>query len=228
MSTIAERVARLHERIAALESRYDRPANSVTLVAVSKTHPAIRVREAFAAGVTQFGESYVQEALPKIEALTAFPVTWHFVGRIQSNKTAAIAQHFAWVHGIDRLRIAERLSTQRPASLPPLQCCIEVNLSGEVSKGGVTPQELPELAQGLKGLPGLCLRGLMTLPEASSEPARQRLPFARLARCLEELRRHAPELDTLSMGMSDDMEAAIAEGATMVRIGTALFGPREA
>lgn len=165
--------------------------------------------------------------MPKIESLADLPLTWHFVGRIQSNKTASIAQHFAWVHGIDRLRIAERLDAQRPAGLPPLDCCIEVNLSGEASKGGVAPRELPELAGAIAALPRLRLRGLMTLPEPAAGFERQRQPFARLARCLAELQPLVPGLDTLSMGMSDDMDAAIAEGATIVRIGTALFGPRE-
>ncbi len=226
MSTIAERVASLRERIATLEARYGRPAGSVTLLGISKTHEAARVREAHAAGLSQFGESYVQEALPKIEALADLPLTWHFVGRIQGNKTAAIAAGFAWVHGIDRLRIARRLSEQRPAHLPPLECCIEVNLSGEASKGGATPEELPALAAAVAALPRLRLRGLMTLPAPSTGLEQQRLPFAQLARCLTGLQRDNPRLDTLSMGMSDDIEAAIAEGATLVRIGTALFGPR--
>ena len=226
MSTIAERVASLRERIATLEARYGRPAGSVTLLGISKTHEAARVRDAHAAGLSEFGESYVQEALPKIEALADLPLTWHFVGRIQGNKTAAIAAGFAWVHGIDRLRIARRLSEQRPAHLPPLECCIEVNLSGEASKGGATPEELPALAAAVAALPRLRLRGLMTLPAPSSGLEQQRLPFARLARCLAGLQRDNPGLDTLSMGMSDDIEAAIAEGATLVRIGTALFGQR--
>ena len=227
MNTIAERVDALLARIATLESRYGRPRGSVTLLAVGKTHAPERIREAHRAGLSQFGESYVQEALPKIESLGDLPLTWHFVGRIQSNKTASIAQKFAWVHGIDRQRIAERLNEQRPASLPPIECCIEVNLSGEHSKGGVMPEELPALAMAVAALPRLRLRGLMTLPEPATGFDLQRRPFARLAGHLDELRRLIPDLDTLSMGMSDDMEAAIAEGATIVRIGTALFGPRE-
>lgn len=226
MSTIAERTRALLEEIARLEARHGRAPGSVTLLGISKTHDAARVRAAHAAGLSQFGESYVQEALPKIEALADLPLTWHFVGRIQGNKTAAIASGFAWVHGIDRLRIARRLDEQRPPHLPPLDCCIEVNLSGEASKGGATPQELPALATAIAALPRLRLRGLMTLPAPSQGLAAQRLPFARLARCLAGLQRDVAGLDTLSMGMSDDMEAAIAEGATLVRIGTALFGPR--
>jgi len=226
MSTIAERTRTLLDEIARLEARHGRAPGSVTLVGISKTHEAARVREAHAAGLSQFGESYVQEALPKIEALADLPLTWHFVGRIQGNKTAVIAASFAWVHGIDRLRIARRLSEQRPAHLPPLDCCIEVNLSGEPSKGGAAPEELPALAAAIAALPRLRLRGLMTLPAPSSGLDAQRLPFARLARCLAGLQHDIPGLDTLSMGMSDDMEAAIAEGATLVRIGTALFGAR--
>lgn len=226
MSTIAERAARLRERIGVLEARYGRTPGAVALIGISKTHPAQRVREACAAGVTQFGESYVQEALPKIEALADLPLTWHFVGRIQANKTAAIAAAFAWVHGIDRLRIAQRLNDQRPEGLPPLQCCIEVNVSGEASKGGAAPEDLPALAAAVAALPRLRLRGLMTLPAPAQSLEEQRRPFARLASCLAGLGSRIPGLDTLSIGMSDDMEAAIAEGATMLRIGTALFGPR--
>jgi hypothetical protein len=226
MSTIAERAALLRERIGVLEARYGRTPGSVTLVGISKTHPAQRVREACAAGVTQFGESYVQEALPKIEALADLTLTWHFVGRIQANKTAAIAAAFAWVHGIDRLRIAQRLNDQRPEGLPPLQCCIEVNVSGEASKGGAAPEDLPALAGAVAALPRLRLRGLMTLPAPAQSLEEQRRPFARLASCLAGLGSRIPGLDTLSIGMSDDMEAAIAEGSTMLRIGTALFGPR--
>lgn len=228
MNTIAERTRALLGQIARLEARHGRTPGSVALVGISKTHGPLRVREAHGAGLAQFGESYVQEALPKIEALADLPLTWHFVGRIQGNKTAAIAASFAWVHGIDRLRIAQRLDEQRPAHLPPLDCCIEVNLCGEASKGGAAPQELPALARAIAALPRLRLRGLMTLPAPSEGLDAQRLPFARLARCLAELQRDIPGLDTLSMGMSDDMEAAIAEGATLVRIGTALFGPRGA
>lgn len=226
MSTIATRVAAVRARIAAFEHRYSRPPGSVTLLAVSKTHDATQVRQAHEAGVTQFGESYLQEALAKIESLRTLPLTWHFVGRIQANKTAPIAHNFDWVHGIDRLRIAERLNAQRPASLPPLECCIAVNLSGEASKGGITAEQLPSLAMAIASLPRLRLRGLMTLPGQAPTLAQQRQPFARLARCLADLQQQLPGLDTLSMGMSADLEAAIAEGATIVRVGTALFGER--
>jgi len=226
MNTTTERAAALLARIAGLAAQYRRPRDSVCLVGVAKTHPAASVREAWAGGVRHFGESYVQEALPKIEALRDLRVTWHFVGRIQSNKTAAIASHFDWVHGIDQLRVAERLERQRPAGLAPLQCCIEVNLSGESSKGGVSPGELGALAGAIAAMPRLQLRGLMTLPAPREGIVAQRKEFARLAACLAGMRGSLPGLDTLSMGMSDDMEAAIAEGATMVRIGTALFGRR--
>jgi len=228
MSAIADRLAALRERIATLEARYGRMPGSVTLIGVSKTHPGGRIREAAAAGLAAFGESYVQEALPKIEALADLPLTWHFVGRIQGNKTAAIAASFHWVHGIDRLRIAQRLSEQRPPRMPPLDCCIEVHLSGEQSKGGATLAEVPELAAAVAAMPRLRLRGLMTLPAPAAGIVEQRRPFAQLAECLARLQRQLPGLDTLSIGMSDDMEAAIAEGATMLRIGTALFGPRGA
>lgn len=225
-NTIAERVDALRTRIAMLERRYGRPPGSVMLLAIGKTHSVERIRAAHGAGLSQFGESYVQEATAKIGLLAGLPLSWHFVGRIQANKTAAIARSFSWVHGIDRLRIAKRLNEQRPASLPPLECCIEVNLSGEGSKGGVSPEQLSGLATAVAALPRLRLRGLMTLPEPSRGLERQRRPFARLARCLAELQQQIAGLDTLSMGMSEDMEAAIAEGATIVRIGTALFGPR--
>ena len=226
MDSIAHRTRYLLAETARLAVACGRPAASVTLVGISKTHPAESVREAVEAGLRHVGESYVQEALPKQEALADLPVTWHFVGRLQANKTAPVAAGFDWVHAVDRLRIAERLNAQRPADRPPLNCCIEVNLSGEGSKGGVSPDELPALAAAVAVMPRLTLRGLMVLPEATDDPARQREPFARLRRLLEELRREHPQLDTLSMGMSGDMEAAIAEGATLVRIGTALFGPR--
>lgn len=218
----------MRARIAALEASHGRAPGSVTLIGIAKTHDAASVRRAVLAGVCDIGESYVQEALPKLEALAGLGITWHFAGRIQANKTAAIAAGFDWVHSIDRERIARRLSEQRPAHLPPLNCCIEVNLEGSASKGGVTLDGLATLAKQVAALPGLRLRGLMTVPEPSATLVAQRRPFAQLARCLGELGHLVPGLDTLSMGMSDDMEAAIAEGATMVRIGTALFGPRAA
>ena len=225
-STTIGRTAELLGEIEHIARRCGRAAGSVTLVGVAKTHPASAIRDAWQGGLRHVGESYLQEALPKIALLSDLAITWHFVGRVQANKTAAIAQHFDWVHAIDRLRVAQRLSDQRPAERGPLQCCIEVNLSGESSKGGVRPEELAELADAVAVLPGIRLRGLMTLPESAQDPAAQRLPFARLSQLLAGLRSRHPDMDTLSMGMSADMEAAIVEGATLVRVGTALFGAR--
>lgn len=227
VATITARATELLDRIRALEARYGREPGSVTLVGISKTHPVEYIREAFAAGVRNIGESYLQEALPKLEALQDLPICWHFVGRIQANKTAPIAAGFDWVHGIDRIRVARRLNEQRPEGRAALDCCIEVNLSAEPGKGGVGPDELDEMADAVAGLPRLRLRGLMVIPAAADGTDAQRVPFARLAACLQRLRSRHPQMDTLSMGMSADMEAAIAEGATMVRIGTALFGPRK-
>lgn len=226
MATITARATDLLDRIRTLESRYGRAPGSVTLVGISKTHPVEYIREAFGAGVRNIGESYLQEALPKLDALRSLPICWHFVGRIQANKTAAIAAGFDWVHSIDRIRVARRLNDQRPEGRAALECCIEVNLSEESGKGGVDPHEVDELADAVAGLPRLRLRGLMAIPAAADGLDAQRVPFARLAGCLERLRSRHPQMDTLSIGMSADMEAAIAEGATMVRIGTALFGPR--
>ena len=196
------------------------------MLAVSKTRDAEEVRAAAALGLRDFGENYVQEGLAKIESLTGLNLCWHFIGPIQSNKTRAIAEHFDWVHSVDRLKIAQRLSAQRPAQLPDLQVCLQVNISGEDSKSGVDPTELTALATAVAQLPRLQLRGLMAIPAPSDTLARQREPFARLRNALVELQATLPMLDTLSMGMSGDLEAAIAEGATIVRVGTDLFGPR--
>lgn len=196
------------------------------MLAVSKTRGAEEVRAAAALGLRDFGENYVQEGLAKIESLTGLNLCWHFIGPIQSNKTRAIAEHFDWVHSVDRLKIAQRLSAQRPAQLPDLQVCLQVNISGEDSKSGVDPTELTALATAVAQLPRLQLRGLMAIPAPSDTLARQREPFARLRNALVELQATLPMLDTLSMGMSGDLEAAIAEGATIVRVGTDLFGPR--
>ena len=202
----------------------DRDPATVGLLAVSKTQPAAAIREAAAAGIRDFGENYLQEALDKQAELDDLPLTWHFIGPIQSNKTKAIAEHFGWVHSVDRLKIAQRLSDQRPAALPPLNICLQVNVSGEASKSGCAPQEVQQLARAITALPRLRLRGLMCIPAPSEDPAEQRAAFARLRQLRDEL---ALDLDTLSMGMSQDLEAAIAEGATWVRIGTALFGARD-
>ena len=198
----------------------------VRLLAVSKTWPADSVREAAAAGQHAFGENYVQEGVAKVDELTGLGLEWHFIGPLQSNKTRLVANRFSWVHSIDRLKIAERLSEQRDVHLPPLEVCIQVNVSGEASKSGVAPPDLPELARAVAVLPRLRLRGLMTIPEPTPDVALQRARFASLRAMRDELNAAGLALDTLSMGMSDDLEAAIAEGSTLVRVGTAIFGSR--
>jgi pyridoxal phosphate enzyme (YggS family) len=224
MSTIAENIAKVGVRIREAAQASQRDFSHIGLLAVSKTKPADAIREAFAAGVTDFGENYLQESLDKQTQLSDLPVVWHFIGPIQSNKTKPIAEHFAWVHSVDRLKIAERLSAQRPAHLPALNICLQVNVSGEASKSGCSPDQLSALAHAVTQLPNLRLRGLMTIPEPTDDVTEQRAAFARLRELQQSLNL---ELDTLSMGMSHDLEAAIAEGATWVRIGTALFGARD-
>ncbi|MEC7471909.1 MAG: YggS family pyridoxal phosphate-dependent enzyme [Pseudomonadota bacterium] len=224
MSTIEKNIAKVAARIREAAQAVGRDPASVGLRAVSKTQPAAAIREAAEAGVRDFGENYRQEALDKQVELDDLPLIWHFIGPIQSNKTKAIAEHFDWVHSVDRLKIAQRLSDQRPATLPPLNVCLQVNVSGEASKSGCTPQELRPLAEAVAAMPQLRLRGLMCIPAPTENPAEQRAAFARLRLLRDEL---ALDLDTLSMGMSQDLEAAIAEGATWVRIGTALFGARD-
>ncbi|SDQ89221.1 hypothetical protein SAMN04490186_2364 [Pseudomonas grimontii] len=224
MSTIADNIGQVSQRIRAAADAVQRDANSIHLLAVSKTKPAQAVREAYAAGMRDFGENYLQEALGKQAELTDLPLSWHFIGPIQSNKTRAIAENFAWVHSVDRLKIAQRLSEQRPAELPPLNICIQVNVSGEASKSGCTPADLPALANAISALPRLKLRGLMAIPEPTEDRAEQDAAFARVRDLQNSL--NLP-LDTLSMGMSHDLESAIAQGATWVRIGTALFGARD-
>lgn len=212
--------------IRAAELKFDRPPGSVELLAVSKTHPVEAIRELAARGQRAFGENYLQETLPKMAALADLPLVWHFIGPIQSNKTRAIAEHFDWVHSVDRMRVAERLSLQRPPALPPLNLCLQVNIDAEPTKAGVAPEALWALAQAVVCLPRLRLRGLMVIPTPGPEPAAQRAPFCRLRVLYDACLARGFSLDTLSMGMTADMEAAIAEGATIVRIGTALFGPR--
>lgn len=224
MSTIARNIAKVRARIREAALAAGRDPEAVGLLAVSKTKPAAAVREAFASGQRHFGENYLQEALGKQAELSDLDLTWHFIGPIQSNKTRPIAEHFAWVHSVDRLKIAQRLSEQRPAQLPPLNVCLQVNVSGEASKSGCAPEELPALALAVSQLPNLRLRGLMSIPEPTCDLARQHAACARLRQLRDALNL---ELDVLSMGMSDDLEAAIAEGATWVRIGTALFGARD-
>lgn len=207
-------------------------SSDVILLAVSKAQPAEKLREAFAAGQTQFGENYLQEALNKQIELSDLPIEWHFIGPIQSNKTQPIAQHFSWVHGVDRLKIAQRLNDARPAELPPLQICLQVNTSGEASKSGVAPDELASLAVAVNEMPRLQLRGLMTIPEPTEDENLQRQRFQQMRALLENLNKNGignkngAALDTLSMGMSNDYALAIQEGATIVRVGSAIFGAR--
>ena len=224
MTSIAANLQAVRERIATACRAAGRREDSVSLLAVSKTWPAANLRQAAVAGQAAFGENYVQEAVDKIAALRGLGLEWHFIGPLQSNKTRLVAENFDWVHSVDRLKIAERLAAQRPANLPPLELCLQVNVSGEASKSGCAPADAPALAAAILRLGGVRLRGLMAIPEPTDDVAAQRAAFARL----RELRDGLPlPLDTLSMGMSHDLDAAIAEGATWVRIGTALFGARD-
>lgn len=227
MENIAENLKKIRERILVAQQKYGRAEGSVKLVAVSKTHAADRVLAAVQAGQTEFGENYAQEALAKINSLDRTDLIWHFIGPVQSNKTRLLATHVNWVHTIENLRIARRLSEARPAALPALNVCIQVNISAESSKSGTDPVQLAELARQVAELPRLRLRGLMVIPAAEPDFGRQRLAFRHTRQLLEQLNAGGMQLDTLSMGMSDDLEAAIAEGATLVRIGTAIFGARQ-
>ena len=226
MSAIASNLQAVRARIIKAASNAGRLPEDVALLAVSKTWPVECVRAAAQAGQFAFGENYVQEGVDKVLATVDLNLTWHFIGPLQSNKTRPVAEHFAWVHSIDRLKIAERLSAQRPADLPPLQVCVQVNVSGEKSKSGCAPDETLALCQAVTALPHLTLRGLMAIPEATDDFAAQRLPCRRLREIFEQVRAAGIPLDTLSMGMSHDLEAAVSEGATIVRIGTAIFGER--
>jgi pyridoxal phosphate enzyme (YggS family) len=223
---VRSHLAEVLARIRAAEQRYGRPAGSVGLVAVSKRQPAAAIRAAYLAGQRAFGENYVQEALAKQDELADLDIEWHFIGRIQANKTRQIAERFAWVHSLCDARHAQRLDAQRPAALAPLQVCIQVNTSGEASKEGLAPEAVGELLDACAGLEHLSVRGLMTLPAPAQDLAEQRRPLGALRDVRDRLATPGQPLDTLSMGMSDDLEAAIAEGATLVRIGTAVFGPR--
>ncbi|MDE2138659.1 MAG: YggS family pyridoxal phosphate-dependent enzyme [Gammaproteobacteria bacterium] len=223
---LPERVRAVEERIAAAAARAGRSAHSVTLLAATKAQPPEVLRAAADCGLRHFGESYLQEALPKLDALRDRALTWHFIGQIQANKTRTIAERFAWVHAVDRLKIAARLAAPRPHYAPPLDVCLQVHIGGEASKGGVEAVELPALARAVAALPRLRLRGLMCIPPEETEVARQRAWFRELGQLYASLNSQGLKLDTLSMGMSGDFEAAIAEGATLVRVGTALFGPR--
>ncbi len=226
MSPIGANLQAVLQRIAAAAAAAGRPSNSIHLLAVSKTWPAEAIAEAYAAGQRAFGESQEQEAVRKLAALAHLPIEWHFIGPIQSNKTRTLAERFAWVHSLERERVARRLSEQRPASMPPLNVCVQVNVSGEASKSGVAPDEALALARMVAALPRLRLRGLMTVPAPTTDWAEQRAQFHRLKDLAQALRSAGIVLDTLSMGMSDDLEAAIMEGATIVRVGTAIFGRR--
>jgi pyridoxal phosphate enzyme (YggS family) len=224
--SIADNLAQVHAQIQAACQTAGRAESSVRLLAVSKTWGADTVRQAYAAGQAAFGENYIQEAVDKITALQDLPLEWHCIGPIQSNKTRLVAEHFDWVHSIDRLKIAQRLSEQRPAQLPPLQVCIQVNVDGGETKSGVSPQDLPALAQAVAALPNMQLRGLMTIPEPAESEAAARAVHRQARLLLESLIAQGLALDTLSMGMSADMAPAIAEGSTLVRVGTAIFGRR--
>ena len=232
MGSIADNLQAVRARIAAAAKAAGRDPAAVHLLAVSKTWPADCVVAAAACGQTAFGENYVQEGVDKIAALAGLATAdggaleWHFIGPLQSNKTRPVAEHFAWVHSIDRLKIAERLAAQRPAELPPLQVCVQVNVSGEASKSGCAPEAALALCLAVAALPRLRLRGLMCIPEPTEDVAEQRAAFARLRQLAEAGRAAGLALDTLSMGMSHDLEAAVAEGATLVRVGTAIFGER--
>ena len=228
MATIAENIQQVRARIAAACDGAQRRVQSVTLLCVSKTFSAAAVREAHAAGERRFGENYVQEGLAKIDALVDLrpQIEWHLIGPLQSNKTRVVAEQFDWVHSVDRLKTAQRLSEQRPASLAPLNVCLQVNISGEASKSGTEPGDVPALARAVAALPRLRLRGLMAIPEPEGELEAQRAPHRALRALYERLRAEGLALDTLSAGMSADLEAAVMEGATMVRVGSAIFGVR--
>ncbi len=221
---ITQKLEQVRRHLQACCAAWNRNPESVLLLAVSKNKPAADIAVAYQAGQRNFGESYCQEAVKKQQALGAYDITWHFIGPIQSNKTKLLAAHFDWVHSIDSLKIAKRLSEQRPSRLPPLNICLQVNISGEASKSGIALEKLPELYRQVVGLPHLKLRGVMAIPSPETDFEKQRLPYRELYQAVRKL--DHPELDTFSFGMSGDLDAAIAEGATIVRIGTAIFGAR--
>ena len=226
MTNISNQLAAVHARIQAACRAAGRPPESVVLLAVSKTFGADAVQAAFEAGQTDFGENYIQEAVEKITALRHLPLVWHCIGPIQSNKTRLVAEHFDWVHTVDRLKIAQRLSEQRPVGLPPLQVCIQVNVDGGPTKSGVNPDDALALAQALAGLPHLRLRGIMCIPEPAPDYAAACQVFKKATALFDGLTAQGLQLDTLSMGMSADLEAAVASGSTLVRVGSAIFGAR--
>lgn len=230
MTNIAKNITAVRAQINAAAENAQRDHTGITLLAVSKTRSADELRQACTTGQRDFGENYLQEALDKMEQLQDQPICWHFIGPIQSNKTRPISEQFDWVHSVDRLKIAQRLSAQRPTGKPPLNICLQVNISAEESKSGFTPQTLLEALPEIAELPNIAIRGLMAIPASSPDPDQQRIPFAQLRQLQQRIQAAYPglrQLDTLSMGMSGDMAAAIAEGSTMVRIGTAIFGPRD-
>lgn len=226
MTSLAERLESVKNSISEAESEFGRAPGSVKLLAVSKTRPPEDIRLAFAEGQTAFGENYLQDAIEKITTLSDLNLEWHFIGRIQSNKTRTIAEHFDWVHGVEKLKHARRLSEQRPAEMPPLKICLQVNISREQSKGGLLPEDVADVAAEVAALDRIDLAGLMAIPAPCNNPDEQHIPFRELRLLRDRLATDALPLETLSMGMSGDMRAAIAEGATIVRIGTAIFGPR--
>lgn len=226
MHNIEQQLIRVRERINLAIENSDRADNSVCLLAVSKTKPAASLRQAYAAGQRSFAENYLQEALSKQQELSDLAIEWHFIGPIQSNKTKSIAENFDWVHTLDRAKIAQRLNDQRPGDLEPLNCCIQVNIDAAVSKSGVAPNEVGELLEFCDSLPHLSVRGLMCIPNPSDSFAQQCRPFVKLGELMTDLKRRHGQLDTLSMGMSQDLEAAVTSGATIVRVGTDIFGKR--
>ncbi len=225
--TIQSRLESVRNIIAQTVTEYQRPVDSVQLLAVSKTRTPDEIMAAYTSGQRRFGESYIQEAISKIDQLRETDIEWHFIGRVQSNKTRAIAEKFDWVHSIDKLKHAQRLNDQRPDTMPPMNICLQINVDNEESKGGVRPEDAKELIRKIKQLPRIRLRGFMTLPSPRHDMSAQRAPFRKLRELRDQLTTPDLPLATLSMGMSDDMEAAIAEKATIVRVGTAIFGPRE-
>lgn len=225
MTLIARKLSKILYEISAAELQAQRKSHSVALLVVSKTKPSIDLIQAYQAGQRHFGESYLQEALLKQKELACYQITWHFIGPIQSNKTRPIAEHFSWVHSVDRLKIAQRLSDQRPEHLPPLNVCIQVNISNEITKSGFSLAELPEVIEEINCLPNIKLRGVMAIPQPETDFTLQREPYRQLYQAVKALNK--PELDTFSFGMTGDLNAAIAEGATIVRVGTGLFGARD-
>lgn len=225
-ANVATNIAKVRERIGRACRSAGRAESEITLIAVSKTQSDVAIRAAYAAGVSDIGENYCQEAIEKIAMLGDLPLTWHFIGPLQSNKTRLVAEHFAWVHSVDRLKLAQRLSAQRPHELPPLNVCVQVNIDDEVSKSGVAPEELSSLLEAIIELSNLRVRGLMAIPKPHTNPSDQRKALIKMRTLFERQRQRWPQLDTLSMGMSDDFELAIEAGATMVRVGTDIFGAR--